>query len=478
MLSRPEYFRLTSPRRAAALIATMCGAGTGLPSAALGAREPDEPPVLTAEVAEMEVLEGPQNLPGSITGDRERPSEEPGTRPEGETPAEARDWFGTKTWWEWEQATGDWAGFRTRLEDAGLSFAGSYTFDLQGAWSGGVDQRSTYDHLLDFNATLDLERAFGIKGGSVYVDFQSTAGDSPSRRIGDFHGTSNIEEAQSRDQVAELWYQQWLFDNVLRLKVGKVDGNKEFDFTEAGAEFLNTGAGLDTTNALLPCYPDPAMSVNLFVYPSEKWYIGFGFYDGAGNDGIRTGERGPATFFSDELSDDFFYTAETGVTFDTVWFIRDLRIAAGVWHHDGDFAEFDGGTSSGATGFYALSEANFWKADPNNNDDSRGLYGFFRYGHAEEDISAAVNALGAGLKLQGTFETRDDDSAGVFVGWTDLSDEDGAGFENDETVVEVYYRMNVTPFIHVVPDIQFIFDSNGGATEDTVVGGVRVSIDF
>ncbi len=466
-------------------------AGLAIP-ATLALAQPE--PMNFAEAIEMEVLSGPLDLPGSTRGPRVRPApapapaepaappETPGPTPEAATPSavvEARDWFGGKPWWEWQTVTGDWGGGRTWLENKGVTFAGSYTADVQGAWSGGIDQQPTYAHLIDLNVTFDLDPLVGLEGGTVFVDYQSTAGDQASAFVGDFHGTTNLESDESRDQISEAWYEQRMFGDVLRVKAGKIDGAKEFNFTNASSEFLNAAAGVDTTNFMLPTYPDPATGVAAFLYPTDRWYVGVGFFDGAAGDGIRTGGRGPATFFSDDQSDDFFYTAETGVTIPRAWFARDLRVAAGVWHHDGDFDRFDGGVESGTTGFYALTEANLWRRAPEIEEDERGLYGFLRYGHADESVSEAANFIGTGLKLAGTFDSRPDDSAGIFVGWTDLSDEAGAGFENDETVVELYYRLMLTPAVALTPDVQFIIDPSGDAdADDVVVGGMRLAITF
>lgn len=435
----------------------------------------DKQPVQTAEAAEMELLEGPQNVPGQDKGDRARPTDEPVKAAADERP----DWFGGKAWWEWSKATGDWGGARTSLEDAGLSLAGSFYFDYQSAWSGGRSGRAVYDQLIDVNATLDLEKMFKLPGASVFIDFMSAAGDAPSRFIGDFHGTSNIEAGRHMDQIEELWWQQWLFDKHLRLKIGKVDANREFGFVEAAGEFANSGAALDTTNIGMPWYPDPSMGVNVFVYPVDEWYIGAGFYDGSYSNGLHTGSRGPSTFFNDSKSNGHFLIGETGYTFDHLWFMQQARVAGGGWFHGGDFVEFDGSSRAGTWGLYMLLETTVWKADPSRDDDSRGLALFCRYGYGDGAVSAAENNVAGGLKLTGTFETRDTDSAGVYVSYSDLSDHESAGFARDETVVDLYYRLNLTPWVHIQPEVQFILDPGGtGQVADAVVGGLRVSIDF
>lgn len=462
--------------RAGALAAIWGAAAAPAASHARQAIEPDAEPVTVSEASMDMMLDGPQDLPGHEPGPRERT--EP-TAPAPPAPDEPPDWFGGKPWWEWSSASGTWGGQRSSLEDAGLSFAGSFYFDYQGAWSGGLSRRAVYDQLLDLNATLDLDKAFAIPGATVFIDYMSTAGDSPSRFMGDFHGTSNLESERSLDQIAELWWQQWLFDRRLRVKFGKVDANREFGAVEPAGEFANSGAALDTANPFIPWYPDPATGVNAFIYPSENWYIGAGFYDGSLQSGVRTGARGPGTFFSPRRSNEYYTIAETGYTFDSLWFTTATRIAGGGWYHGADFGRFDGGTESGTFGLYALLESTLWKRDPADDDDTRGLACFARYGHGDGDVNDVEHNVSGGMRLEGTFEGRDADSAGAFVSWSDLSDVRGAGYARDETVVDVYYRISITPFLHVQPELQFVIDPGGSAdTADAVVASIRVSIEF
>ena len=280
----------------------------------------------------------------------------------------------------------------------------------------------------------------------------------------------------------QLWYEQWLFDEAVRVKVGKVDANAEFAYISPAAGFINASAGFSPAIFALPTYPNPATSVNLFVYPCDDFYAGAGLYDGAtAVDGVPTGSRGPAGFFSDDDSDDWFAIAEAGVLFDAAGPVNSVRLAVGGWWHSGEFTRFDGGIEDGTAGFYALAEGRFWTpegVDRADDDDARGLWGFLQYGAANDEVSSVAQQFGGGVSLTGTLPGRDADSAGVYLSLVDFSGDPSAGFTDDEFSIEFFYDIEVTPWLHVKPDIQWFQNPGGGATEDALVGTLRCIITF
>lgn len=393
--------------------------------------------------------------------------------------AEAREWFGEKSWWEWERATGDWGGLRTKMEDAGIDFEASYSLDWQTVLDGGVNHRAFTTSYLDLNATLDMEKLVGIPGGSVYAGFVFS--DVPSERndAGDFQGVSNLTTGDNRTQLSELWYQQWFFDQKLRVKAGKIDGWKDFAYVEQAEDFLHGATGWFYTIADFPAWSDPATGVTAFFYPTENVYVGAGFFDGATADGFRTGTRGPATFFSNSKSDSWFWIGEAGLTWASLGGMGSGRAAAGISYHTAEFERFDGGTESGTAGFYILAEQQLWAAGASDEEKERGLFVYGQYGHADDAVLDVGNQLSAGLILKGTFAGRDGDSAGVFASWVDLSDDPDAGYAENETALELMYKFAVTPAVNVRPDVQFIFNPSGDPALDTaIVAGMRVEITF
>ncbi len=394
--------------------------------------------------------------------------------------AAAREWFGSELPpWKWSRATGDWGGLRSRLEKAGIAFEGAYIVDVSAAWSGGIRGGATTRSLLDVNLTLDLETLVGLEGATLFADYYSQVGRDGSRNVGDIQAFSNIDSVDNVHQLAELWYEQWLFSRKLRIKVGKVEANSEFAFVDAAGEFINSSGGFSPTVFNLPTYPDPAMSVNAFVYPTEWLYIGGGVYDGALNDGIRTGGRGPSTFFNNAKSDDYFLIGELGITWPDSAKWGAGRFAIGPWYHSGDFGRFDGSTARGTEGFYTLIEQRIWRENPEAKDDEQGVSLFFQYGYADQKVSEIANHVGVGLYSVGPISGRDEDSAGIMVSFVDLSDRSGAGFAQDETALELFYRLQVTPFLSLKPNLQYIFDPSGTRMiDDALVGTLRAELVF
>lgn len=423
---------------------------------------------------------GPLDIPGRETGERSRLEVKPLERQHTEAAPEPPDWFGGKPWWEWSSATGNWGGARAWLDDRGFSFNGSYTLDWNSVWNGGIRNRASTRSLTDFNLTVDMEKFVGLKGGTFFLDFYSTDGRGGLEDSGDFVGYTNIATTRNLDQLAEVWYEHWFFDDHVRVKVGKVDANLEFGFVRLAPAGINSSIAVPTPILGFPTYPDPATSVNIFLYPTDNIYLGFGLYDGATTDGFPTGHRGPATFFSDTDSDTWFFIGEAGLTWNALGGLGSGRLTAGGWGHTAEFARFDGsGTDEGTEGFYIIAEQQLITRGDTQPLADQGLFVYAKYAWADDDVALAAQHFGAGILQRGTFADRENDEAGIYVGWVDFSNEDGVAIPNDETAVELYYALALTPFITLTPSLQYIFSPSGrDEIDDAVIGSLRVKISF
>jgi len=93
-------------------------------------------------------------------------------------------------------------------------------------------------------------------------------------------------------------------------------------------------------------------------------------------------------------------------------------------------------------------------------------------------VSQIKSFWSTGLQYQGLIPTRDKDVTSFGVGHGRLSRQ--AGFtRSNETVLEWFYNIEVTPWLHVSPDLQCIFNPGGDASvKDAVVIGVRLQMSF
>ncbi len=390
-------------------------------------------------------------------------------RPEISTP-ENRDTG--RPFLDWQHATDDWFGLRPQLDDRGLVFDSSLTFDVSRNFRGGVSTRRTIRrHLLDVNLTVDAERLWGWDGVTLFADFQSFDGSTGDRIVGDYQIFSNIDTTPVT-QLPQLWLEHRSQNEALRIKAGLVDANSEFAYTDYGMEFLNSSMGFSPTIFVMPTYPDPSTSVNVFWTPSDAFYLGVGVYDGAGQRGVPTGSRGPRSLLGEKL----FSIAETGYRYNTA---GDLpgRIAAGAWYHNGDFDTFAGQRQSGTGGWYALLEQRLIQ-ESTAADSDQGLGLFLQFGHADDRVSDVEQHFGAGLSWTGCLPTRDNDSLGV--GLSQIRFSDRAGFDyRSETTTELFYKIRLTRWASVTLDLQSIRHPGGLATRrDALVGTTRLMIQF
>jgi porin len=377
----------------------------------------------------------------------------------------AAEWFGGDTsWTEWSRATGDWAGLRTRLEDRGVSLAGSYVHDWSAPLSGGLSRHGAARGLLDVNLTLETEPLIGLPGGQFFAQFLHHHGRDGSLDVGDLQAFSNID-ADPFSKTYELWYQQELFDGKLRVKVGQVDANTEFAYVDAGGDLIHSSAGFTPTLWGFPTYTDPELSVNMFIHPTERLYFGAAVYGSTLDDGLDTGHP--------------FWIGEAGVTWETLGQLGAGRFAAGLWHHSGDVDRLDGGLEQGTTGFYLLAEQRVWSENPDAADDLQGVDGFLQFGASDGAVNEFERHVGGGLRWIGPVPSRDADTLNLGANWVGLSDDPSAGFTADEWSVELNYVFQLTPFFRLAPDLQWIGNPGGDATADLAfVATLRAALDF
>jgi porin len=371
-----------------------------------------------------------------------------------------------------------WFGARSTLEGHGIAFVNNWTVDYSKPLFGGANTRSdALRNLLDIRMNVDTRAAFGWYGGTFSVDFQNQAGRNGSAQVGDVQGFDNTD-ADGRTQVSELWYQQLFFDDRLRVKVGKVDANSEFAFPAYGAGFINSSFGHPPTITAMPTYPDPATSANIFFAPVRWFYAGAGIYDGSLSDGVPTGSFGPARIFHGSPS--VFSIAEVGAR----WVLADNtlpgHVAVGGHYSDGQFDTFDGRTQSGTGGIYALAEQKLLHKNYYDKSNERGVYGFVQYGHADREVSAVTDYFGAGVTWDGPYEKAYPDTLGLGVAAARLTHAAGAGFTRDfETSIEAFYNFQVTPYLSIKPDLQYIINPGGDrSVRDALVATIRVGLAF
>jgi porin len=113
-----------------------------------------------------------------------------------------------------------------------------------------------------------------------------------------------------------------------------------------------------------------------------------------------------------------------------------------------------------------------------NGSDTQGGAAFGRLGWADEEVQAVEFFASLGLQWCGPIPGRDEDVAGI--GWAQGRLSSEANFSASyERGVELYYNAEITPWLHVTPDLQWIANPGGDEDRgDAIVAGVRAQMTF
>lgn len=389
--------------------------------------------------------------------------------------------------------TGDWFGLRPALQDAGIATQFFYNNHFMSVLDGGKDtgggkNSATYDWFI----TLDLDKMKIIKDADMLLHVRRGWGYS----INPYAGTTKNQDVNDdadgwRDMyIDQLWYRQYFLDRKIALQFGYMDFQTVVDrnayANSEDKQFMNTG--LDN-NPLIPTAAITSIGAALTIQPVE-WYsliLAAGDAQGPVPSAPKpTYKPGFSTAFHDEawfvswLENVFSFKIPTpmgplpgnyrlGMVFDP----RPRAAYVPSWKTPY--------TRGDDYGFYASFDQMVFRE---NLTDDQGLGLFFRYAWRHDDINRFFQFWSTGLQYAGLIPERNKDVFGF--GMTQLiSSEDAQNSTTanrkfgDETVYEVYYAIQITPWLVISPDFQYV-DNPGanGSISHAIVGGVRVRVSF
>ena len=143
---------------------------------------------------------------------------------------------------------------------------------------------------------------------------------------------------------------------------------------------------------------------------------------------------------------------------------------------------FSGGDVSGQAfpsgyGYYVQIEQLIVCENPCEESDAQGLGAFAsyfpRFGNREFPVTSVWGDLVRGIVYRGLIPCRDEDVVGAGASWAKLN-RDGT---LQETVVEVFYKATINPWLRIQPDLQYIA-SPSGIYRDALAVGLRFEVGF
>ena len=132
-------------------------------------------------------------------------------------------------------------------------------------------------------------------------------------------------------------------------------------------------------------------------------------------------------------------------------------------------------------GWYFTMDQMVWKENEKPTD-KQGLGVFARYGHAHGDVNLITDFWSLGASYRGLIPSRDADVLGFGVAQSILSGRYKRNVNSAadrETVYELYYAFQATPWCVISPNVQVITNPGGHDDgRDAVVAGMRFKIVF
>ena len=470
----------------------------------------------------------PSAEPSSVSPSSAAPADDSGVAPEADLAIQAQpggQWTDT---WGRSNLLGDIYGLRTALAKYGVTLGLTETSEVLGNVTGGVNKGFTYDGLTTATVTIDTSKAFGLAGGTFNASALQVHGRNLSAvNLNSLQTASGIE-ADTGTRLWELWYQQQFLDNHLDVKVGQQSLDQEFMVSTNANLFANTMFGWAAIPSLDmpaggPAYPLSALGVRFRAEPTHNVTVLAGVFDGnpAGTS-VGDPQIADAHGTNFNLHNGALYIAELQYAVNQPG-LGDLddgkdhglpgTYKIGVWYNNEKFSDLQFGTDGlslaspssngqpilhpGDYSIYAVADQMLWRPSP---DSTRSLNFFTRLMGAPGDRNLLSFSGNIGLTLKAPFDGRDNDTAGLALGYVKVGsgavglDQQTAALSSvyspvrsSETIIEATYQYQLNPWCQIQPDIQYTISPGGGIVnpnnpneriKNELVIGVRTNITF
>ncbi|MFC0693533.1 carbohydrate porin [Paraburkholderia humisilvae] len=434
--------------------------------------------------------------------------------------------------WERSNLFGDMGGLRPWLGKYGVTFGLQETSEYLNNLSGGTARGGTYDGMTEISLGVETQKAFGIAGGIFNVSALQIHGTSIStRNLQTLQFASGVE-AQATTRLWELWYQQSLADGRVDIKIGQQSLDQEFMTSDYASLFMNATFGWSALPSVDlpaggPAYPLASPGVRVRGALTDTVTVLAGVF---GGNPAGSGEGDPqqlnahGTNFSLEggalLIGEVQYAlnppsenARSASASGTQSFDLPGTYKLGFWYDTQQFADqrvssngvsLASPASSGVPqnhhgnwSVYAVADQMVWRPAA---DSAQSVNVFARIMGAPGDRNLVDLGVNAGVTLKAPFKGRDNDAAGLAVGYAkigsharDLASDTAAlstpGYpsRSAETVIEATYQYQLAPWWQLQGDMQYFIRPGGGIPNpgnsparigNEFVVGVRTSIVF
>lgn len=406
--------------------------------------------------------------------------------------------FGGETeferWWQGSYLTGSWLGWRDRLHERGLQVALTYTADILGNPSGGVNHKVRYFHNVGIDLLFDLDTLAHIPGAHFHFSVSQRTGNSLSDE--DIHNVFNVAEVccgPITEVVTVAWEQQ-LFDDRLGIRAGHLSMGDDFATSSLYWQYVTSGIdgnpGSLVFNVPFTEYPDATLGVRVRGRPIEHLSIQVGVYNDDLDSNAAHGNN-----FAVNFNDGIMILAEVAYhdRLGPPPLALPGRLSLGGYYHTGKFPILGtppaprppSAQEYGSSGIYAALDQMVWRF--HDAPDPRGVVPWLSVvGAPNAAVSLFPFFFNAGVVARGPIPARpyDDIVFGLLYGGfshvlRDSQRASGQPLQDFEMILEWSYILQVTPWLQLQPDIQYVIRPGGtGDIPNAVVLGAQIAVNI
>ena len=412
---------------------------------------------------------------------------EPSTPPPDESPGE-QDSLAGGPLLERSKLTGDWFGWRSSLQDRGITFDLSTTQYYQGVASGGLEQEFQYGGRNDYFLNLEGEKLGLWQGASLTLHGETRYGESVNSLAGTLLAPNLLlalpQPSGSVTALTGVTFTQYLSEELL-VYGGKLNTQDDFEQPLTGASNLT---GFQNTAMLYnPVFartvPYSTFGAGFDYLQDEETVFAACVYD--------TNDTPTASGFETFFDNGATVYAELNVP--TTFFDRPGHQGLSGTYSSGKYTSLTPSAyldpiaglvivSTLKTGSWCLAY-NFDQALYVSPEDPERLWGVFgNFGIADNNPSPVRWFASTGISGASPIAGREADSFGIAYFYLGVSNplKDLAPTLlplRDEQGVELYYNIAVTPWCQITPDVQMITPFRDRA-DTSLVFGLRAMLDF
>lgn len=358
-----------------------------------------------------------------------------------------------------------------------LAVEAVYTGEIWSNLRGGLRRDFVYLDNADLAVTLDGEKA-GLNGTTIFASLLYNNRNTLSESIvGDLQTISNIDTDGSL-RLYEAWIEKDL--SAISIKLGLIDLNSEFDVNSPGSLFINSSHGIGPDFSQIgesgpSIFPLTGLGIVGRAQLGGDVTLRAGLFEGTPGNPDR-----PRRMAID-LDDDegVLLVGEIAHHFHARG-----KLAVGAWHHSGGrVTAIDPTRSSGAsTGVYLHLEA------PIGQLGGIDVDGFGRIGFADPQVHQIARYTGAGLTLSGPVFAKGEreEQIGLAIAVAHNGEPfrraravAGQPVGHSETSLELTYRIAITDYLALQPDLQYVVNPGTGPDlQDAIVAGLRFELSW